>query len=167
VSVYLAARWLHIGLGTLGFVLGLAAALLPKAGKNRAWHRNVGRTYAAAMLISAGLSVPLAIGLGSTVLFVVGVLTFLSLVLGWRAIVIVRSGRAAHRSKRLLRRHIALMGSSYIAAWTAFVLTNPIITVPGPLNRPLHLFGPTVIGSFFIARSIRRWAPLSPRGAGG
>ena len=68
-----------------------------------------------------------------------------------------------HPPYALLRRHVILMGSSYIAAWTAFLLTNPIFSFPPRVNLPLHMFGPTVIGTLLIAWTLRyRYPPPAP-----
>ena len=159
MSVYLAARWLHIGLGTAGFVLGAIAVLAPKWGRAGTVHRYVGRVYAVCMLGMAALSVPLAVGLGSNILFVIGVLTFAAVAFGWRAIRLVARGGATVDRGRLLRRHVTLMGASYISAWTAFLLTNPILRIDPSVDRWVHMFGPAVIGGALISYTLRRRLP--------
>ena len=146
-------RQLHIGLGASGFGLGLIALLVPKFGPRCVWHRVVGRMYAVAMLGMAALSVPLAVRLGSGVLLVIGVLTLAAVTFGWLAIRQFQKGPP--RFGRL-RRHVILMGASYIAAWTAFLLTNPIVRLGDPWDRPLHMLGPTVVGTVLITVALRR-----------
>lgn len=153
------ARWLHIGMGSVGFVLGLIAIIAPKYGPRRFIHVYVGRIYAIAMLGMAILSVPLAWRLGSTPLLVIGTLTVLAVALGWRAIRIVRAGQAGGQTRRLMRRHVILMGSSYIAAWTAFLLTNPLFAMGEWWDGPVHRFGPTVVGTLIITIYLRRRLP--------
>ena len=148
-------RACHIALGMAGFTLGLAAVLLPKFGPKRRWHRLVGRGYAVAMLGAATLSVPLAARVGSTILFVTGVLTFLAVAAGWLAIRQLRGlGEPASRFG-VVRRHAILMSSSYIAAWTAFLLNNPI-PLGGRYQSALNLYGPTIVGTALIVVALRR-----------
>lgn len=52
-----------------------------------------------------------------------------------------------------LTGHIASMGAGYIATWTAFVVTNVKFLPP-----VFVWLAPSVIGSIFIARSIRRYS---------
>lgn len=58
-----------------------------------------------------------------------------------------------------LAGHIASMGGGYIATWTAFVVTNVRFLPP-----VIVWLLPTAVGTFFIIRSIRRYAP-KPKGA--
>jgi hypothetical protein len=155
----LIARWTHIGLGGVGFALGLVATMAPKFGRWRAVHRFAGRAYAVVMLGSAILSVPLAVRLGSVPLLIIGTLTTAAVALGWRAVRVVRSGHSGGDPRRLLRRHVILMGSSYIAAWTAFLLSNPVFATGNWWDGPLHRYGPTVVGSAMIAWYVRRRLP--------
>lgn len=164
-EIAVVAKWVHIGLGGAGFVLGLVALAAPKFGRWRVVHRLAGRTYAVAMLGMAALSVPLAVSLGSPPLVVIGCLTLVAVALGWHAVRVVRAGGAGHNAHRLLRRHVTLMGASYIAAWTAFLLTNPVFATGNWWDDPLHRYGPTVVGSGLIAWYLRRKLPRKPKHA--
>jgi len=148
---------LHIALGFAGFLLGAAAIAARRFGRVARWHRPIGRAYAVSMTGVALLSIPLAVRAGSYFLLVIGVLTLGWVAGGWLAI------RRALRSRRsggpvfaaLLRRHVVLMGSSYIGAWTAFLVNvRPLGSAP-PLFW-LYALGPTVVGSVLIARATAR-----------
>lgn len=150
MSLYLLTRWVHIGLGMAGLVLGLVALVAPKFGRWGPTHRLVGRVYAVAMLVMAGLSVPLSVRTGNAVLFVIGVLTFAAVAAGWFAVRRVTADRRHPHAGGWLRAHVILMASSYISAWTAFLVNNPIFATGGPWDVPLHRYGPTVVGSALI-----------------
>jgi hypothetical protein len=152
-----AARWVHVLTGYGAFGFGLVAALLPKFGRGATWHRWIGRGYATCMLISSGLSIPIAARVGNTVLLVIGLLTFPAAAAAWIAIRRRRSpNTSAAARRRLLRSHMVLMGASYIAAWTAFLLNNPIFGDGTPWHRYFYMFGPTVIGSAAISIAAHR-----------
>ncbi|MEZ6142695.1 MAG: hypothetical protein R3B84_19205 [Zavarzinella sp.] len=151
-DIHQIARWLHIASGTGGFVLGFLVACAPKFGPLGRFHRYLGRLYAICMLLMAILSIPLAYRLGSEILLIIGVLTTLAILFGWQAIRTFKSGKASLRS---LRRHIILMGASYIAAWTAFLLTNPVLATGQWFDPHLHRYGPTVVGTLLISWYIR------------
>lgn len=148
----------HILMGAGGFLLGLAALLLPKFGPRALWHRRVGRVYAVCMLIMGALSVPLAWQGGSVVLFVIGWLTLGWVGGGWwairRAVASRRAGNTEGAAK-WLQTHVTLMGSSYIGAWTAFLLNVEPLGAGGTVFW-VYALGPTVLGTVLIARSNRR-----------
>lgn len=153
-------REAHIVLGTAGFLLGFVAMVVAKFGARAYIHRWIGRVYAVCMIGMALLSLPLALHSQNTFLFVIGVLTFLWVVGGWIAL---RQSRRAQRSSlrtranMLLRTHLILMGSSYIAAWTAFLVNVEPLGVGGPIFW-LYAFGPTVLGTLLISRASRHYA---------
>ena len=92
-------------------------------------------------------------------LLVIGALTVPAMTAGWWAIRRRRStppDRATLRSW-LLGAHIVLIGSTYIAAWTAFLLNNPIFGVGTRWHVLAYRFGPTLIGTVLIARARRRY----------
>ncbi|MGL4424065.1 MAG: DUF2306 domain-containing protein [Gemmataceae bacterium] len=151
MDIHLIARWLHIGLGGCGFVLGMIAVLAPKFGARRRVHRFAGRAYAIAMILSTGLSIPLAFRMGNRILFIIGILTTIAVILGWWAIRLLRTKSARLSPGRALKVHLQLMCGSYIAAWTAFLLTNPIFAIGSQWDTTIHMFGPTVVGSILIA----------------
>lgn len=145
---------LHVLSGSAGFLLGAGALLLPKFGPRAALHRSVGRAYAAAMLLMSVLSIPLALRQGDALLLVIGVVT-----LGWVAggVQAIRARRGhpdRARAGALLSRHVLFMGSSYIGAWTAFLVNVEPLGEGGALFW-LYALGPTVIGSVLIARRLR------------
>ncbi len=157
-TLHLAMRSIHIILGSLGFVLGFAALILPKFGVHKQRHRWVGRFYAVCMLGMAGLSVPLAWNDNNTFLLIIGALTFAWVAGGWIALRRWRDARARgerERATNLLQTHIILMGSSYIAAWTAFLINIEPLGV-GPMFW-IYAFGPTIIGTALIMRTTRRY----------
>lgn len=140
-------RGVHVATGFAGLALGTLAAAWPRG---RA-HRWVGRAYAGVMLLSAGLSVGLAVRADKWVLFALGVLTFVAVAGGWRALRLMRRGGPTAR--RWLSRHVRLMGVSLIAAWTAFLVTNPVL---GPGLFWVHAILPTAIGTPIIERAVRK-----------
>ncbi len=148
---------LHIALGFGGFVLGALALALPKFGLNSHWHRRIGRLYAGCMLGMAVLSVPLALAQHDYMLLSIGLLTLGWVAGGWVALrmALGRKHRNRHTFANLLRAHIMLMGSSYIAAWTAF-LVNVQPLGSGALLFWVYVSGPSVIGSAFISRATAR-----------
>ncbi|MEF2280139.1 DUF2306 domain-containing protein [Deinococcus sp. YIM 134068] len=148
----------HVLAGAGGFLLGLAALLLPKFGPRAVWHRRVGRVYAVCMLLMAVLSVPLAWQGGSVLLLVIGLLTLGWVGVGWWAIWRMRAARRAGNAGRAagwLQTHVTMMGSSYIGAWTAF-LVNVEPLGQGGVAFWLYALGPTVLGTVLIARSNSR-----------
>ena len=148
---------LHIALGFGGFVLGALALALPKFGLNSHWHRSIGRLYAGCMLGMAVLSVPLALAKQDYMLLSIGFLTLGWVAGGWIALrmALGRKHHNRHTFANLLRVHIMLMGSSYIAAWTAFLVNVQPLGSGTPLFW-VYALGPTVIGSAFISRATAR-----------
>jgi hypothetical protein len=149
----------HIVLGFAGFMLGAIALALPKFGRARRWHRRTGRAYAVCTLGMAVLSVPLSLWDNDYLLLIIGVLTLGWVAGGWIALRLALHARQSnrHRFATLLRTHIVLMGSSYIAAWTAFLINVR------PLGTASFLFwvyalGPTLVGTVFISRATARFA---------
>ena len=154
------ARSVHILLGSAGFLLGFVAIVSAKFGKRAAWHRWVGRGYGVCMIGMSVLAVPLSIGDGSTFLLVIGLLTLAWVVGGWAALRQWRHARRTAprgRASKLLRTHLILMGSSYIAAWTAFLVNIEPLGANGVVFW-LYALGPTVLGTVLIARTSRRYA---------
>jgi hypothetical protein len=158
-ETYSVMRVLHIALGFGGFVFGAVAIALPKFGRNAPWHRWIGRTYAVCMLGMALLSLPLSMRENDFFLLTIGVLTLSWVAGGW--IALRRALRARYVNPqvfaRMLRTHIALMGSSYIAAWTAF-LVNVRPLGNDPLLFWLYALGPTIVGTVFLSRASARFA---------
>ena len=147
-------RGVHVATGFAGLALGTGAALWPRGRV----HRWVGRAYAGVMLASAGLSVRLAWRAEKWALLALGALTFVAG--GWRALRLARRGGPTAR--RWLTRHVRLMGVSLIAAWTAFLVTNPVL---GPGLFWVHALVPTAVGTPIIERAVRRvLKPGGPRG---
>lgn len=148
----------HVLLGLGGFVLGGLALLLPKFGPRSRGHRLVGRAYAVSMLGMSLLSIPLAAGQGDVLLLVIGVLTLLWVALGWGALLRflrVRARGQREAAGRWLGWHINLMGSSYIAAWTAFLVNvEPLGSHPALFAA--YVAVPSLVGSVLIARALRR-----------
>jgi hypothetical protein len=145
---------LHIALGACGFVLGAFAVALPKFGHGSVRHRWTGRAYAVCMLSMAFLSIPLSLRQSDGLLLVIGLLT-----IGWAAggwIALRRALRVRHASPQafagMLRIHVIMMGSSYIAAWTAF-LVNVRPLGGGSAVSWLYILAPTIAGSLLIARA--------------
>lgn len=153
-------RAAHIALGSAGFLLGALATLLPKFGRRARPHRLVGRLYGVSMLSMGVLSIPLALRQGDLFLLVIGVLTLGWVAVGWGAIRRVRRAATPAGRERLLGLHINTMGSSYIAAWTAFLVNVEPLGAGSGLFW-LYALGPSLVGSVLIARGIRRQARLS------
>ena len=76
-------RWLHLGSGFAAVGLGAVVMLMPKFGRWAAWHRHLGRVYAALIAGSCLLGVPLAYYRGSTYLMVLGAFTLAVVHQGW------------------------------------------------------------------------------------
>jgi hypothetical protein len=149
---------LHIALGFAGFMLGAIAIALPKFGRTSRWHRRAGRAYALCMVGMAALSVPLSLRANDHFLLIIGLLTLGWAAGGWIALRWALRARQSNRhafAKRL-RTHIILMGSSYIAAWTAF-LVNVRPLGSAPLLFWVYALGPTVLGTVFISRTSARF----------
>lgn len=148
---------LHIGLGFAGFLLGATTIALPKFGRASRWHRRVGRAYALCMVGMAVLSVPLALRTRDYFLLIIGLLTLAWVAGGWIAVGVARRARQTdrHRFATMLRAHVILMGSSYIAAWTAF-LVNVRPLGSAPLLFWVYALGPTVVGTVLISRARAR-----------
>lgn len=151
-------RAAHILFGMGGFLLGAFAIFLPKFGRNSRWHRLVGRGYALSMVGMGVLSIPLSLRQGNWLLLVIGVLTLFWVLGGWAALrrsLRARAQGQAEAAGLWLRRHINLMGSSYIAAWTAF-LVNVQPLGGGAVLFALYIAVPSVVGSVAIARAMAR-----------
>ena len=159
-EMHLMMRVAHILLGFGGFVLGALAVTLPKFGPAAAWHRWVGRVYTVCMLTMAALSVPLSLRQGNYLLLLIGLLTLSWVAGGWIALGLRR--RACREGKQalatsLLLTHIILMGSSYLSAWTAFLINvHPLGA--GSVVFWLYALGPTLIGTLLIRRTARHYA---------
>jgi hypothetical protein len=149
---------LHIALGFGGFLLGAIALALPKFGRTSRWHRRAGRAYALCMVGMGVLSVPLSLRANDYFLLIIGLLTLGWVAGGWIALRLALRARQANRHTfaTMLRTHIVLMGSSYIAAWTAF-LVNVRPLGSAPLLFWVYAVGPTVIGTVFISRASARF----------
>jgi hypothetical protein len=149
---------LHIALGFAGFMLGAIAIALPKFGRTSRWHRWGGRAYALCMVGMAVLSVPLSLRANDHFLLIIGLLTLGWVAGGWIALRLALRARQSNRHTfaTLLRTHIVLMGSSYIAAWTAF-LVNVRPLGSAPLLFWVYALGPTVLGTVFISRTSARF----------
>ena len=152
-------RLLHLGAGFAAVALGLAVMLLPKCGPRGAWHRRLGRVYAALIAGSCLLGVLLAYRRGNTYLMVLGAVTLAVVLAGWRdgraARRLFAAGRAAEARARL-RRHLILMGASYAGAWSGFFATNPVFGTDGEWLVWLYVFGPSLAAAPLIARAARR-----------
>ncbi len=147
-------RAVHIALGGAGFLLGALAALLPKFGTRAGFHRLAGRIYGVSMLGMGALSIPLAANKGNVLLLVIGILTLGWVAAGWIAIRRAKRAPTAEKRQQLTGLRINMMGSSYIAAWTAF-LVNVRPLGQGGWVFWLYALGPSLVGSLLIARSIR------------
>jgi hypothetical protein len=158
VELHPILRMLHIVLGAAGFILGAAAILLPKFSKKSVWHRWIGRAYAVSMIAMALISIPLSIWGDNLFLLVIGIVTLFWVVGGWVALRRVRrshpGGKPLPASDRL-RWHVTWMGSSYIAAWTAFLVNVRPIGAELPWMI-FYSIAPSIVGSFLIARTIVR-----------
>jgi len=91
-------------------------------------------------------------------LLIIGLLTLAWTGGGWIALRLALRARQSnpHAFASMLRAHIILMGSSYIAAWTAF-LVNVRVLGSDPLLFWVYALGPTVIGTVFISRASARF----------
>lgn len=149
----------HVTLGFAGFILGAMALSLPKFGRASRWHRRAGRAYAVCMLGMAALSVPLALRAYDYLLLIIGLLTLGWVAGGWVALRLALRARQSNRQTfaRMLRMHIILMSSSYIGAWTAF-LVNVRPLGSGLLLFWVYALGPTLVGTVFITRATARFA---------
>lgn len=154
---------LHIALGFSGFVLGAVAIALGKFGRQAYRHRWVGRLYTVAMLGMALLSVPLSLIQNDYFLLSIDLLTLAWVVGGWIALRQALRVRSTNRQLfgKLIQTHIIFMGSSYIAAWTAF-LVNARPLGEHALVFWLYALGPSVIGTLLITRSAARFAKPAP-----
>lgn len=149
----------HVGSGFAAVGLGLAVMRLPKFGRRAGWHRRLGRVYAALIAGSCLLGVPLAYRQGNAYLMVLGAVTLGVVVAGWWAARAARAALLAGRpdvAARRLRRHLILMGASYVGAWSGFFATNPVFGVGEDWQVWLTVFGPTAVGAVFIARAALR-----------
>lgn len=147
----------HVVLGFGGFVLGAVAIALPKFGRGSQRHGLAGRMYAVCMLGMAVLSVPLALADDDYLLLTIGLLTLGWVAGGWIALRRALGARRTdpHRFATLLRTHIILMGSSYIGAWTAFLVNvRPLGSDPALVW--IYALGPTLIGTVLISRATAR-----------
>ena len=153
--VHEVGRWAHLSSGFAAVGLGVVAMLLPKFGRWSGWHRCVGQVYAGCIGASCLIGIPLAYYRGSTYLMIVGLLTLGVVLFGWA------DGRAARASlargdtetaTRRMRRHLILMGASYIGAWSGFFATNPVFGV-GEWQIWTYVFGPPLVGGILIARA--------------
>jgi hypothetical protein len=116
------------------------------------------------MLIMSALSIPLAVTQSDVLLLVIGILTLGWVTVGWAAIWRARQANTPARRQRLIGLHINMMGSSYIAAWTAFLVNVEPLGAGGTLFW-LYTLGPTLVGTVLIARAIgRQGRPVVPVG---
>lgn len=148
-------RWAHLSSGFAAVGLGVVAMLLPKFGRWSGWHQRVGQVYAGCIAASCLIGIPLAYYRGSPYLMIVGLLTLGVVLIGWA------DGRAARASlargdtqtaTRRMRRHLILMGASYIGAWSGFFATNPVFGL-GEWQIWTYVFGPPLVGGILIARA--------------
>lgn len=158
-EVHAAMRMVHIVCGTGSFVLGGIVALLPKFGRTSFRHRWLGRAYAVCMLTMASMSVPLAWNRQDMLLFTIGILTLIAVAFGWRAIRLAKRLPPAEADGRVrwISSHLIAMGSSYIAAWTAFFVANHPFGYHGPVTLLFYWFGPTIVGVPIVVRTVRRF----------
>jgi len=151
-------RVVHLANGFISVGLGLLVMLWPKFGPRSVVHRWLGRVYAAFIVAACLIGVPLAYRRGSTYLMILGVATAGLVVQGWRDIVAYRRAKSVgHGTKAAshLRRHVILMGSSYVGAWSGFFATNPILG-HGDWQVYTYVFGPPLLGAVFISRAVLR-----------
>jgi len=118
-------RLLHVGSGFAAVGLGLAVMLLPKFGRHAGWHRRLGRVYAALIAGSCLLGVPLAYRQGNTYLMALGAVTLAVVVAGWLAGRVARSVRDREAAAWWLRRHLILMGASYVGGLERLLRHEP------------------------------------------
>ena len=110
------------------------------------------------------LSIPLSVRQGNWLLLIIGVLTLLWVIGGWWALCRSLRARAAGEAQEAglwLGRHINLMGSSYIAAWTAFLVNVQPLGGGGVLFA-LYIAVPSVVGSVAIARAMAKHSRTHP-----
>jgi len=100
--------------------------------------------------------VPLAYRQGNTYLMALGAVTLAVVVAGWLAGRVARSVRDREAAAWWLRRHLILMGASYVGAWSGFFATNPVFGVGEEWQVWGYVFGPTAIGAVAIARAALR-----------
>ncbi|WP_216329098.1 DUF2306 domain-containing protein [Deinococcus aestuarii] len=158
--VHALLRAAHIVFGMGGFLLGAFAIFLPKFGRNSRWHRLIGRGYTVSMVGMGLLSLPLSLRQGNWLLLTIGVLILFWVLGGWGALrrsLRARSEGQAEAAGLWLRRHINLMGSSYIAAWTAF-LVNVQPLGDGAVLFALYIAVPSIVGSVAIGQAMARQA---------
>ena len=150
-------RILHIVLGFVGLFSGTAAILLPKFNKRSGLHRWVGRTYAVSMIGMGLTAIPLSIWGESIFLLVIGIVTLFWVIAGWAALRRVRrSLPGAIPASMRLRWHVTWMSSSYIAAWTAF-LVNVRSLGDGLAWMIFYSAVPSIIGTVLIGRTLARF----------
>ena len=123
--------------------------LLPK----RRWHRLLGRVYAGLIAAASGLGLILAARNGNLYLVTLGGVTLGLVLLGVREAWLLRRGGSAARAH--LRRHLVLMGASYVGAWSGFFATNPVFGTSEPALLG-YVFGPSAVGVVLIGRAARR-----------
>ncbi|MGL6074282.1 MAG: hypothetical protein ACRC8S_08985 [Fimbriiglobus sp.] len=132
--------------------------LLPKYGRRAGWHRWLGRFYATLIALASLLGTILAYQRDNSYLMLLGTITLALVVAGWREAMVARNAtRASDRTSahRHLRRHLILMGASYIGAWSGFFATNPILGT-GELQLWSYVFGPSILGAIVISRVVRK-----------
>jgi uncharacterized membrane protein len=149
MTVHAAGRWLHLGCGFAAVALGLAVMLLSK----RRWHRWLGRVYVVLIAGASGLGLALAARTHNLYLMVLGAVTLTLVLLGVREVWLAR--RSGAGAARHVRRHLILMGASYVGAWSGFFATNPILGVSEPVLLG-YVFGPSAIGAVLIGRAASR-----------
>lgn len=126
---------LHVLAGTLGLLLGPFAVAMPESG---GWAARLALAYQWAVAVLAGTAIGLAVLRPSVWwLGVVGVLTEVAALAGWR---VRRRRRAGWRGP-----HLRLIGGSYIALLTALVVVS--------VGFPLVWLLPTAVGTPLIERA--------------
>ena len=149
-------RILHIALGFVGLLTGTAAIVLPKFSKKSARHRWVGRVYAVSMIGMGLTAVPLSIWGENAFLLVIGIVTLFWVIAGWAALRRVRRfALGAIPASSRLRWHVIWMSSSYIAAWTAFLVNVRPVGDSLPWIIAYSAV-PSIIGTFLIGRTLAR-----------